>query len=254
MDIWDKILQARADDVEKYANLFPQIIDYILFKKRQFKDNVKDKDDYYLITEENRDNCVFIHIVPKELMTLFRQMQIQSPNDFHGYSVLAGRRDNKDLRVTCLGVPCSILYKSVMNNEIVRDIKQDSIKHVVLGMAFDDKERLLMIKTTKHPYEGHWTLPSGIVSENDTIESGVRKATYNQTGVKTEIVKETMLLDKFDRNNNKNVLIHFILCVALDDTTSIGSDAEDVRWFSKQDLLTIKIVPEFKKYVFDELF
>ena len=254
MDIWDQILKTRVKDIERFANLFPQVIDYILFKKKEFRDDMEDKQDYLLITEENRANCVFVHVVPKELMSLFRQMQIQSPNDFYGYSVLAGRRDGKDLRITCFGVPCSILYKSIMNNDIVKDIRQDSIKHVVLGMVFDDRERLLMIKTNKHPYEGHWTLPSGVVNDNELIENAIARVIYNQTGVKSEFVKETMLVDKFDRRNNKNVMIHIVLCVALDDATSIGSDASDVRWFSKQDLLTIKIVPEFKKYVFEKVF
>ncbi len=254
MDIWDQILKTRVKDIERFANLFPQVIDYILFKKRDFNDDMEDKDDYFLITEENRANCVFVHVVPKELMQLFRQMQIQSPNEFYGYSVLAGRRDNKALRVTCFGVPCSILYKSIMNNDIVKDIRQDSIKHVVLGMVFDDRERLLMIKTTKHPYEGHWTLPTGVVNNNEQINNAVKRIIHNETGVISEFVKETMLIDKFDRRNNKNVLIHFTLCIALNDTTEIGEEAEDVRWFSKQDLLTIKIVPEFKKYIFERLF
>ncbi len=254
MDIWDQILKTRIKDQEKYTELFPQIIEYVLFKKDNFKDNIENKDFYYLITEENRANCVFVHIVPKELMQLFRQIQIQAPNEFLGYSVLIGRRDNKETRVSCFGIPCSLLAKSIMNNPIVKDVKQDSIKHVVLGMAFDDRERLLMVKTNKEPYQGYWTLPSGLVNENEMIYNGVRRIINHQTGVNTKVVKETMLLDKFDRNNNKNILIHFILCIALDNSTSIGDEAEDVTWFSKQDLLTINIVPEFKKYIFDELF
>ena len=53
MDIWDQILKTRVKDIERFANLFPQVIDYILFKKRDFNDDMEDKDDYFLITEEN---------------------------------------------------------------------------------------------------------------------------------------------------------------------------------------------------------
>lgn len=254
MDIWDKILATRVKDVEKYAKLFPQIIEYVLFKKEHFTDNVEDKDYYYLITEENRANSTFVHIVPKELMQLFRQVQIQAPNEFLGYSVLIGRRDNKETRVSCFGIPCSILAKSIMNDPIVKDVKQETIRNVVLGMVFDDQERLLMVQTNKEPYKGMWTLPGGLIKEDEIVNQGLKRIVKIKTGIDSEIVKQTMLLDKYDRNKNKNILIHFILCVALNDSTSSGQDIQDVRWFSKQDLLTIKIVPEFKKYIFDEVF
>lgn len=254
MDIWDKILAARVKDKEKYTKLFPEIIEYVLFKKQDFDDNVEDKDFYYLVTEENRANSIFVHIVPKELMSLFREIQIKAPNEFLGYSVLIGRRKNREVRVSCFGVPCSILAKSIADNKIVKDVRQENIKNVCLGIVFDSRERLLMIKRSLDPYKGFWAFPGGVVNQDEEVANAVKRIIKLETGINVEIVKETLLLDKFDRKNKKNILIHYVLCVALSDSTSLGDNIEDVRWFSKQDLLTINIIPEFKKYVLDEVF
>lgn len=254
MDVWDKILAVKVDNKEKYAMLFPEIVEYVMFKKEKFDNKIEDKGFYYLVTEEERAGSIFIHIVPKELMPLFREVQIRAPNQFLGFSVLIGRRNNKETRVSCFGIPCSLLAKSIAQNKIVRDVKQENIKHVVLGIVFDESERLLMVQTAKDPYEGFWTFPSGVVNENEEISDAVKRTVELESGVRAEPIKETLLLDKYDRKNNKNIFIHYMLCAALSDSTEKGTDAEDVRWFTKQDLLTINIIPEFKKYIFDELF
>ena len=59
-------------------------------------------------------NSYFLHIVPKEVYNLFKEMQIKAKNQFLGFSVLVGRFNDKDVRVNCFGVKCNLLGKSLL--------------------------------------------------------------------------------------------------------------------------------------------
>ncbi len=72
-----------------------------------------DKGDYYLVIEENRKSSYFVHIVPKEVYNLFKEMQGEAPNEFLGFSVLAGKHNNKNIYLSCFGVKCNLLGRSL---------------------------------------------------------------------------------------------------------------------------------------------
>lgn len=113
MSIWDQLLQVTVTNQDKLAQTFNQIVSEV--KNNTFDFNQEsDKGDYLLIQEENRVNSHFISIVPKEAHSLFKEMQEKAPNEFLGYSVLAGSKNGKDVRVTCFGVPCNILAKALI--------------------------------------------------------------------------------------------------------------------------------------------
>ena len=113
MKIWDKLSQVNIDDKEKYQKIFADIV-----KKVQNSDfpliigEIK-KEDYIIITEGNRMNSYFVHVVPKQVFGLFKEMQQKAPNEILGFSVLAGKHKEKDVRVSCFGVQCNLLGKSL---------------------------------------------------------------------------------------------------------------------------------------------
>jgi hypothetical protein len=73
----------------------------------------KDYSDYYVIIEANRLNSYFVHIVPKPTYELFKKMQNSIKNQMLGFTVLAGKHKEKDVRVSCFGVECGLLGKSL---------------------------------------------------------------------------------------------------------------------------------------------
>ncbi len=91
-------------DSEKFYELFLELTEYVRTKKLSFKDEVEEKSDYYVVTEEDRAGCYFVHLVPKEIYHKFRGMQIMGPNKIIGDYVICGRKNNKEIRVACFGL------------------------------------------------------------------------------------------------------------------------------------------------------
>lgn len=111
MNIWDKLLKVNVKDKDYFKKEFYNYIEEI--KKDDFilKIGEIENKNYYIITEENRMNSYFIHIVPKQIYILFKEMQKKTPNQFLGYTVLVKQYNNKDLRISCFGVECHKLSK-----------------------------------------------------------------------------------------------------------------------------------------------
>ena len=113
MNILNKLLQIKIDDEDKYAKIFSQIVKDIQNNKFSFNFDKIEKEDYYIILEDNRMNSYFVHVVPKQLWNLFKEIQKKSPDQILGFSVKAGEYKNKEVRVSCFGVKCNILGKSL---------------------------------------------------------------------------------------------------------------------------------------------
>ncbi len=113
MKIWDKLSQVNLENKEKYMKIYSDIVKKI--QNNVFPINVgeTEKEDYYIVVEANRMNSYFIHIVPKQVWALFKEMQKKAPNEILGFSVMAGKYNNKEVRVSCFGVQCSFLGKSL---------------------------------------------------------------------------------------------------------------------------------------------
>lgn len=112
MNIWDKLSEINIKDKEKYQKLFSEVVSKIRFGRFEINIGEVEKEDYFIVTEENRMNAYFVHIVPKEVYSLFKEMQASAPNEFLGFSVLAGKFNGRDVRVSCFGVPCGNLGKA----------------------------------------------------------------------------------------------------------------------------------------------
>ena len=116
MNIWNKLSQVNIKNKEKYTKLFFEIVNKVRNNQYNLKEGIEEKEDYYIVNEENRNNSFFVHIVPKEVFDLFKEMQEKAPNEFLGFSVLAGKKKNKDVRVSCFGVECNIVGKSLLKS------------------------------------------------------------------------------------------------------------------------------------------
>ena len=114
MNIWDKLLEVDIENKERFQALFYEIVNRIPKNTFPLTLGEREEKDHFIIIEENRMNSYFIHIVPKQVYTLFKEMQASAPGQFLGFSVVAGKYNNRDVRVSCFGVPCQHLAKSLV--------------------------------------------------------------------------------------------------------------------------------------------
>lgn len=112
MSYWQELSSLEIKNKPKYQRLFSQLVARVQKGKFKIQPGIKEFKEHYIVTEEDRMNSYFIHLVPKQAMYLFKAMQTQQ--GFLGFSVLAGKYNNKDIRVSCFGVECSRLGKSLI--------------------------------------------------------------------------------------------------------------------------------------------
>ncbi len=89
---------------EIFADAFSKVVQEFQFSNEDIRDEILDKGDYYIVTEENRAGCGFIHLVPRELFDEFRVLQIKKPQDVVGSAVLIGRKKGKEIYASIYGI------------------------------------------------------------------------------------------------------------------------------------------------------
>lgn len=112
MSIWNELGKVNVTNKEIYTALFSEIVRKV--RQNQFDFEEKDNGDYKIVIEENRMRSIFVHIVPQEVYSLFKKMHETAPQSFLGFSVVAGRYGGKEVRVSCFGIPCNLLAKSLL--------------------------------------------------------------------------------------------------------------------------------------------
>ena len=99
--------------------------------------------------------------------------------------------------------------------------------------------KILLIKKQEDPYKGYWVLPSGILTNTETLEENIEKTLYNETGLKDVKVEQCKMFSRIDRNPNARVIgASFI---GLIDAKSIELKSEkkdniEMEWFLIDDL------------------
>ncbi|MBD3259855.1 hypothetical protein GF371_04475 [Candidatus Woesearchaeota archaeon] len=116
MKIWDKLSQVNVENKERYMRIYSEIVKKVQNNEFSLDVGETEKDEHFIVVEDNRMNSYFVHIVPKQLYNLFKEMQEKAPNQILGFSVMVGKHNNKDVRVSCFGVQCNLLGKSLFDN------------------------------------------------------------------------------------------------------------------------------------------
>lgn len=117
MSIWNKLSGLNINDKEKFQKIFAKTIERIKNKTFSFNMGETEKDDYFIVVEDSRMSSFFVHIVPKSVYVVFKELQQKAPNQFLGFSVLAGKYKNKEVRVSCFGIQCNLLGKALIKDK-----------------------------------------------------------------------------------------------------------------------------------------
>ena len=112
MSLWNELNYIKIKNKKYFENIFSNTITRVKNNKLKIIPGIKEYKNHYIITEENRLDSYFIHIVPKPAYYLFKALQ-KEPS-FLGFTVMAGTYNNKPVRVSCFGIECSRLGKSLI--------------------------------------------------------------------------------------------------------------------------------------------
>jgi ADP-ribose pyrophosphatase YjhB (NUDIX family) len=104
----------------------------------------------------------------------------------------------------------------------------------------DDDHRVLLIRRGQPPLLGEWSLPGGLLECGETLCEAVAREAREETGLLVETGEMLGVYERVIRDDEKQVRYHYVLidflCRAVGGDLKAGSDAADVRWFTRDEL------------------
>ena len=109
---------------------------------------------------------------------------------------------------------------------------------VVIFTLQDGELKVLLIKRSHWPYEGHWAIPGGFVNMDESLEQAARRELAEETGVADIYLEQLYTFGQPDRDPRTRVITVAYLAVTSADRVDprAGSDAADARWWPMDDL------------------
>ncbi len=119
---------------------------------------------------------------------------------------------------------------------------------VGVGAIIIEDSRVLLVKRAHPPLQAQWSIPGGVLEVGELVREAAIREAREETGL---IVDPTDLLGVYDRvlrNLEQRVQYHYVLidflCRKVGGELAAASDAAEVRWFTREELLALKLAED----------
>jgi 8-oxo-dGTP diphosphatase len=111
------------------------------------------------------------------------------------------------------------------------------------------EKRVLLIRRGTAPLLGEWSLPGGVLECGETLREAVVREAREETGLLVETGEMLGVYERIiradDPTDHQLVRYHFVLldflCRRVSGDLKAGSDAADVRWFTRDELPALNL-------------
>src|SRR5271170_8085119 len=105
--------------------------------------------------------------------------------------------------------------------------------------------RVLFVRRGQPPLLGEWSLPGGVLECGETLREAVVREAREETGLTIEPGEMLGVYERVIRDDQRRVRYHYVLidflCRASGGDLKAGSDAADVRWFTRNELPALNL-------------
>jgi 8-oxo-dGTP diphosphatase len=116
---------------------------------------------------------------------------------------------------------------------------------VGVGAVIVRQNLVLLIRRGTAPLLGEWSLPGGVLECGETLREAVAREAREETGLVVETGEMLGVYERIIPGDGGRVRYHFVLidflCRAVGGELKAGSDAADVRWFSREELPALNL-------------
>ena len=108
-----------------------------------------------------------------------------------------------------------------------------------------EEKRVLLIRRGTAPLLGEWSLPGGVLECGETLREAVVREAREETGLVVETDEMLGVYERVIRGDEGRVRYHYVLidflCRPVAGDLKAGSDAADVRWFTRDELPALNL-------------
>ena len=108
-----------------------------------------------------------------------------------------------------------------------------------------EESRVLLIRRGTAPLLGEWSLPGGVLECGETLREAVVREAREETGLVVETGEMLGVYERVIRGEQGRVRYHYVLidflCRPVGGDLKAGSDATDVRWFTRDELPALNL-------------
>lgn len=94
--------------------------------------------------------------------------------------------------------------------------------------------RVVLVKRRHEPLAGQWSLPGGMLELGESLESGLAREMFEETGLHVDVGPVVEVFDRILLDDDGRVRYHFVLvdyiCTVRAGSLTAGSDVVDVTW------------------------
>ena len=123
---------------------------------------------------------------------------------------------------------------------------------IVLIACKNKEGKILLIHRKKRPYNEHWSLPGGRIRISETIEEATIRNIKKKTFLDVDFISNNAVVHERynDRETTKSAFVLFFVLV--EPKTTI-KEKPDLKWFSKEEIRTLKMIPSDQWLVLNKL-
>lgn len=134
-------------------------------------------------------------------------------------------------------------------------MKREFPEHPLVGVGaiIIEPPRVLLVKRAHPPIQGQWSIPGGVLEVGEMVREAAIREAREETGL---IVEPGELLGVFDRvlrDSEQRVQYHYVLidflCKPVGGELRAASDAEEVRWFTLEQLPALNLAQDTQEVI-----